>query len=209
MILTVTGSKSATDNDLLAPFFYSREANKWRSATFQSILMAVAPPSSSMSGNKANARKAQQQAPSPSGTPGPPEHPTTTPYWANINQVQTQIVALLSSICSEPLSPEIQSKVSELARQAGELALQFGAQRAQLALEVPKRGEQVKIGTESGWVDCEDGDSFGGRRGVEVEVDLCVSPKVYRVGDMDGRNMDRKTAKVKAIVAGEVYPRRS
>ena len=125
--------------------------------------------------------------------------------------MQSQIVALLSSICSEPLSPEIQAKVSELARQAGELALQFGAQRAQLGLEVPKRGEQVKIGTESGWVDCEDGDSFGGRRGVEVEVDLCVSPKVYRVGDMDGRNMiDRKGgAKVKVIVAGEVYPKRS
>lgn len=67
----------------------------------------------------------------------------------------------------------------------------------------------MKIGTESGWVDCEDGDSFGGRRGVEVEVELCVSPKVYRVGDMDGRNMgDKKGAKVKAIVAGEVYPRR-
>ncbi|KAK3345746.1 hypothetical protein B0H65DRAFT_212984 [Neurospora tetraspora] len=206
-----TASRSTTtDTDLLTPFFHSREANKWRSATFQSILMAVAPPSSSMSGNKSNSRKGQQQAPSPSSTPGPPEHPIATPYYANINQVQSQIVALLSSICSETLSPEIQSKVSELARQAGELALQFGAQRAQLGLEVPKRGEQVKIGTESGWVDCEDGDSFGGRRGVEVEVDLCVSPKVYRVGDMDGRNMgDRKGAKVKAIVAGEVYPRRS
>ncbi|KAK3491247.1 uncharacterized protein B0T23DRAFT_397261 [Neurospora hispaniola] len=198
---------TTTDTDLLTPFFHSREANKWRSATFQSILMTVAPPSS-MSGST---RKGQQAgAPSPRGTPGPPEHPTATPYYTNINQVQSQIVALLSSICSEPLSSEVQSKVSELARQAGELALQFGAQRAQLGLEVPKRGEQVKIGTESGWVDCEDGDSFGGRRGVEVEVDLCVSPKVYRVGDMDGRNIgDKKTAKVKAIVAGEVYPRRS
>ncbi|KAH7625275.1 hypothetical protein SMAC4_08181 [Sordaria macrospora] len=196
---------STTDTDILTPFFHSRDANKWRSATFQSILMAVAPPSSS------NSRKGQQQqAPSPSGTPGPPENPANTPYHNNVNQVQSQIIALLSSICSEPLSPEIQSKVSELARQAGELALQFGAQRAQLGLEVPKRGEQVKIGTESGWVDCEDGDSFGGRRGVEVEVDLCVSPKVYRVGDMDGRNMgDKKGAKMKAIVAGEVYPRRS
>ncbi|KAK1773840.1 hypothetical protein QBC45DRAFT_386764 [Copromyces sp. CBS 386.78] len=208
-----TASRSATtttDADILTPFFHSRDANKWRSATFQSILMAVAPPSSSMSGNKSSSRKGQQQAPSPSGTPGPPEHAASTLYQTNINQVQSQIVALLSSICSEPLSPEIQSKVSELARQAGELALQFGAQRAQLGLEVPKRGEQVKIGTESGWVDCEDGDSFGGRRGVEVEVDLCVSPKVYRIGDMDGRNMgDKKGAKVKDIVAGEVYPRRS
>ncbi|KAK3951894.1 hypothetical protein QBC32DRAFT_238215 [Pseudoneurospora amorphoporcata] len=208
-----TASRSTTattDADMLTPFYHSRDANKWRSATFQSILMAVAPPSSSMSGNKSNSRKGQQQAPSPSGTPGPPEHAASTLYQTNINQVQAQIVALLSSICSEPLSPEIQSKVSELARQAGELALQFGAQRAQLGLEVPKRGEQVKIGTESGWVDCEDGDSFGGRRGVEVEVDLCVSPKVYRIGDMDGRNMgDKKGAKVKDIVAGEVYPRRS
>ncbi|EAA33991.1 hypothetical protein GE21DRAFT_3742 [Neurospora crassa] len=204
-------SNGKMDTELLTPFFHSREANKWRSATFQSILMTVAPPSSSMSGSKSSSRKGQQAgAPSPRGTPGPPEHPIATPYYTNINQVQSQIVALLSSICSEPLSSEVQSKVSELARQAGELALQFGAQRAQLGLEVPKRGEQVKIGTESGWVDCEDGDSFGGRRGVEVEVDLCVSPKVYRVGDMDGRNMgDKKGAKVKAIVAGEVYPRRS
>ncbi|KAK3396748.1 hypothetical protein B0T20DRAFT_500101 [Sordaria brevicollis] len=215
VVMNGKGSKITTDNDFLTPFFHSREANKWRSATFQSILMAVAPPSSSMSGsgnktgNNNNARKSS----TPSGTPGPPENPTTTttPYWANVNQVQTNIITLLSSICSEPLSPEIQSKVSELCRQAGELALQFGAQRAQLALEVPKRGDQVTIGTESGWVDCEDGDSFGGRRGVEVEVELCVSPKVYRVGDMDGRNlsMDRAKAKVKAIVAGEVYPRRS
>ncbi|KAK3683331.1 hypothetical protein B0T22DRAFT_483199 [Podospora appendiculata] len=163
-------------------FQTDKEANRWRSATFQSIMMAVMPK---------NHKK---------GAAGTPSNTVIVqPYLDNRQKVHDQILLDLAEVCSSGVSSDIEEKVVDIVRLAGELALEFGSQRAGLGLHMPARGEGVKIGPE--FVDCVDDDEA---RGVVEEVDLVVSPKLFRVGD--GRN-DLKVWKI--IFPGEIYPRRS
>ncbi|KAK0634342.1 hypothetical protein B0T17DRAFT_611369 [Bombardia bombarda] len=165
-------------------FYVDKEANKWRSATFQSILMAVMP---------RGQRKAAAQ--SNGGAGGD----MVRPYADNCRRVHDDIFSILNEVCSSDVASEIKDKVGDIVKLAGELALEFGSQRAELGLEVPRPGDSVLIGPD--FVDCEDGDA---NKGAFEVVNLLVSPKVFRVGD--GRN-DLKTKKV--IFPGEIYPIRS
>ncbi len=156
-------------------FHQDKEANKFRSAAFQSILMAAAP-------------KGQKE--------GQAEGGAVQTYNENRKRVEQEILHILRSVCPQGISEEMEAVVTNIVHYAGRLALEFGSQRAELGLDAPKSGETVQIG--QGFADCENGD---GKRGTE-EVDLLVSPKLYRKGD--GRN-DLQTEKV--IFAGEIYPR--
>ena len=159
-------------------FRTDKEANKWRSATFQSILMAV----------------------NPKGKKGQPANgELVRPFAENRQKVHDDILDVLNRVCNNQVQPEIAEKVVEIVQLAGELALEFGSQRAELALDVPGKGESITIGPE--FVDCEDGESA---RGKMEEVELLVLPKLFRVGD--GRN-DLRSRKI--IVPGEIYPKRS
>ncbi|KAK1754395.1 hypothetical protein QBC47DRAFT_383810 [Echria macrotheca] len=153
------------------------DANKWRSATFQSIFTVVFPK---------GLKKGQQ----PSGL-------MVRLFSSNMDRVRRDIEALLEENSDGGVLGELESDIVRIVQLAGELALEFGCQRALLGVESPMTGETVKIG--QGFVDCQDGDA---NRGHIKEVDLVVAPKLFRVGD--GRN-DLKTVKV--ICSGDIYPR--
>lgn len=166
-------------DEIFELFRTNKEANKWRSATFQSILMAVSP-------------KGQKKNQAANG-------PLVKPFADNRRKVHDDILGVLNQVCNNQVQPEIAEKIVEIVQLAGELALEFGSQRAELALGTPAKGDSVTIGPE--FVDCEDGETELGKT---KEVELLVLPKLFRVGD--GRN-DLKTRKI--IVPGEIYPRRS
>lgn len=166
-------------NEIFELFRTDKEANKWRSATFQSIFMAVSP----------RGQKKNQAA----------NGHLVKPFADNRQKVQDDILDVFNQVCNDGVSPEIAENIVKIVQLAGELALEFGSQRAELALDTPAKGDSITIGPE--FVDWEDGES---ERGSMKEVDLVVLPKLFRVGD--GRN-DLKTRKI--IVPGEIYPRRS
>jgi hypothetical protein len=154
------------------------DANKWRSATFQSIFVAVFP-------------KGQRKGQAPGGG-------MVRAFDDNCERVYGEIHSVLSEVCTKGIPEEIEEYIMPIVRVAGELSLEFGSQRALLGLEGPERDSMVQIG--QGFVDCVDGD---GNRGKMEQVDLTVSPKLFRIGD--GRN-DLKKEKI--IFPGEIYPRR-
>ncbi|KAK3343608.1 hypothetical protein B0T25DRAFT_463207 [Lasiosphaeria hispida] len=156
-----------------------KEANKWRSATFQSIMMAVFP-------------KGQRKGLASSGG-------MVGTFRTNRDKVYGEIRDILNEVCTNGVAEEIEEGIANIVRLAGELALEFGSQRTQLWLEGPEKGSSVQIGQD--FVDCQDGD---GNRGAREEVELVVSPKFFRVGD--GRN-DLSTVKI--IYPGEIYPKQS
>ncbi|KAK3386606.1 hypothetical protein B0H63DRAFT_468077 [Podospora didyma] len=160
-------------------FRTDKEANKWRAATFQSIMMAVVP-------------KGQKKGAAASGE-------MVRPYTSNRKRVHDEISAILNAVCSNGATEELDKKVNDIIRLASELALEFGSQRAQLGLEMPGRGTDIQLGP-----DFEDYEDGGGTKGSLETVDLTVSPRLFRVGD--GRS-DLKTRKT--IVPGEIYPRQS
>ncbi|KAK3320516.1 hypothetical protein B0T19DRAFT_429782 [Cercophora scortea] len=186
--LDVGGKPAATNNhgpdEVFRLFQTDIQANRFRSTTFQTMMMTVLP-----KGQRKNAATAAD---------GHNAVQVQT-YLDNRQKVHDQILLDLAEVCGGGVSPDIEEKVVDIVRQAGELALEFGSQRAGLGLHMPARGERVKIGHE--FVDCVDDDEA---RGVVEEVDLVVSPKLFRVGD--GRN-DLKVWKI--IFPGEIYPRRS
>ncbi|KAK3370873.1 hypothetical protein B0T24DRAFT_680020 [Lasiosphaeria ovina] len=176
------GSFAAPDTypreQIFERFRTDKEANKWRSSTFQSILMTVHP-----KGQKKGVSGAE----------------AVRPYADNCNRVQSEILDLFVKVIGRGAAEELEIKVDTIVSLASELALEFGSQRAQLGLQMPNRGESIQMGPD--FEDCEDG---AGTHGTIEEVDLAISPKLYRIGD--GRN-DLTTRKT--IVAGEIYPLRS
>ncbi|KAK0615160.1 hypothetical protein B0T17DRAFT_497746 [Bombardia bombarda] len=171
-------SDSRTQEDF-EPFYRDKYANGWRSATFQSIVAVVLP--------REGSRNSRQQS-------------IANAHAENANQVKKSLLEALSSVCDGVMvSEEIQDKVDETVRCAGELALEFGVHKAKICFGLPGHGDTVQIGAE--FVDCEDGDS--GRGALEV-VELAVSPSLFMIGD--GRN-DLITAN--CLWPGEIYPRRS
>ncbi|KAB5583522.1 hypothetical protein GE09DRAFT_1212105 [Coniochaeta sp. 2T2.1] len=169
-------------SDELDVFHRDKEANKWRSATFQSIMAAVMP-------KPGGGRQAS------------PAHAVAmgTTYDQNCARVERDILAVLNEVANGVVHSELQDSVPEIARLAGELALEFGAQRSQLGLAFPLRGDNIQIGEQ--YVDCIDGD---GGKGSYVAVDLVVCPSMFRVGD--GR-ADMQSGRT--IFPGEIYPMRT
>ena len=161
------------------------EASKSRSATFQSIKAAV------LSRDK--------DGRTTSGTGGSSrQRPLKRWYDENLQQRRRQIVDLLQEASGGTISQGIIAKVSEAVNHAAELALDVGAQTAEVSLYRPRAGEAIVIGER--FAHYQDGDSVGsGRR---IEVGLVTSPGLQRIGD--GRE-DMGTVKV--IVPALVYPR--
>ncbi|KAK3935292.1 hypothetical protein QBC46DRAFT_397856 [Diplogelasinospora grovesii] len=141
-------------------FGRNKDANRWRSATFQSIVSAVA----SEDGKKLSSDQA-----------------VVTPFVDNLAKVEQDILDMLNIVTNGQVGTEIKEKVSEIASLAGFLALEIGVHRACFGLSVPGRGESVQIGQE--FVDCEDGDAA---RGEFETVDLVVCPHLFKIGDGRG-----------------------
>lgn len=158
-----------------------RETNRWRSATFQSIMAIVTARTSGSSGSET----------------GKPDLRST--YAENRSKVQREILDVLNEATNNRVAREIEEKVDEITGLAGELALEMGVHRAYLGLEFPNRGDQVVIGRD--FIDCEDGDPAGG---MLEEVDLVVCPRFFKIGDGRG---DMTASK--SIFRGEVYPKRA
>ncbi|KAK4209511.1 hypothetical protein QBC37DRAFT_430352 [Rhypophila decipiens] len=154
------------------------ENNRWRSATFQSILTVV------------TARR-ETKLPYQEAKPA-----VDSPYFRNRAAVRAEILGLLNEATNGQVGKEIEEKVDEVTFLASALALEIGVHRAYLGLRFPRQGEKVAIGRD--FVDCEDGDPA---RGLSDEVELVVCPQFVKVGD--GRN-DLTTSK--SIFRGEIYP---
>jgi hypothetical protein len=174
-------SPSYTQGDLEI-FQGDKEANKWRSATFQSIMAAIMP----KAGGGRRASPTQTVA-------------LGTTYSQNCARVERDILGVLDEVANGVVHGELQDSVPEIARLAGELALEFGAQRSQLGLMLPVRGDNIQIGEQ--FVDCIDGD---GGKGAYIAVELVVCPSMFRVGD--GRS-DLQSGRT--IFPGEIYPMRN
>lgn len=158
-------------------FSHDTLANKWRSASFQCISIALRAVDG---GNSA------------------PESLLAKLSTENTNQAVNRIMALLREVCTlsnSLMREEIPGEVNRLATLAREFGLQFGVHNAQLRLLVPNIGQQIQIGNE--FRDVIDGDLS---RGSSCMVDLVVVPGLQRIGD--GRS-DMATKRV--IIPCEFY----
>ncbi|KAK4135769.1 hypothetical protein BT67DRAFT_376379 [Trichocladium antarcticum] len=189
-----SGPLPETEASSIALFRTSSEANRWRSAAFQSLLVAVTPKRGS--GNGSGSGSGSGTAKPPSSSPTLTGADLKSPYLVNRAHVHATILALLAEVCTAAIPDSIAATVAHLVAAAGELALELGVQRAELGLEMPARGAQVQIGG-SGFLDCYDGDAD---RGVTKDVVLAVSPRLYKRGDGRG---DLRTGRV--VFHGEVY----
>jgi len=151
--------------DEFAVFRNDKEANKWRSATFQPIIMAASP-----KGHKGGQHSADG---------------TVQVFIRNCDKVHGEICGILEEVCPNGTREHIEVEVYRIVNLAGELSLEFGSQSALLGLHGPKRGERVQIGSD--FIDCQDKNA---KKDYLEEVDLMVSPKLYKVGD---RRNDLKT----------------
>ncbi|KAK4186241.1 hypothetical protein QBC35DRAFT_387725 [Podospora australis] len=166
----------AVEKDSIDVFRSDKEANKWRSSTFQAIMSAL---------KSANSKDHLGGG-------------VITPYFNNRDQIHDNILSILDQVAPGSITEDIGDKVSKLIDRAGELALQFGMQRAELGLRGAIKGVQMAIGRD--FIDCYDDDGQG-----EVkEVVLTITPMCYKAGD--GRN-DLHTPKVMA--QGMIYSVRS
>ncbi|KAK4174677.1 hypothetical protein QBC36DRAFT_191735 [Triangularia setosa] len=158
------------------PFYRDRYANSWRSATFQSALYTAT--ARDVDGNvvvNTGIGKVVQD---------------------NRQRVQNNTLAMLKSVCSNEVSQEIEEELAAAMARASELAIIFGAHRANVCFGIPKRGDAVELGRE--FVDCQDGDM---QRGATVTVELPVLPALFTIGD--GKN---DLTSVFCVEQGEILP---
>lgn len=156
-VLAQDEGSAAADSVANADFtLFKRDkvANRWRSATFQSIVSALA------------------------SNPSQSEDAVLTPFARNQTEVEQHIFSILQEVANVEAIDGVRETVAEIVRKAGELALQIGVHRASLGIALPRNGEPVKIGHE--YIDCEEGDSAFGS---VLDVDLAVSPLFYKIGD--------------------------
>ncbi|KAK4676422.1 hypothetical protein QC764_400530 [Podospora pseudoanserina] len=176
----VEGDGSKDENGPLGqnefgPLYRDRYANSWRSATFQSILYAAAAKDADGNSLATGVSKTVQ---------------------VNRQRVQDNMLAMLKSVCCGDVSKEIQEELTVAVGRASELAIVFGAHRANVCFSTPKRGDAVELGRE--FVDCQDSD---GSKGVTVTVELPVLPALFIIGD--GKN---DLTSVLCVEQGEVLP---
>ncbi|KAK1758846.1 hypothetical protein QBC47DRAFT_96388 [Echria macrotheca] len=159
-------------------FKTDKEANKWRSATFHSILSSML------------RRARQPPAEGDDSQPG-----LLTPYAANQNRVREGILDILREVTNGQLLEDIEDEVGKIARLGAELALEVGVHRGFIEIRLPERGSIVEIG--SHYVDCHDGDAA---RGTEEQVDLAICPRFSMTADGSRRE--------KTMHPARIYPRR-
>ncbi|KAK0669865.1 hypothetical protein QBC41DRAFT_390874 [Cercophora samala] len=170
------GGKGPLGQNEFDPLYRDRYANSWRSATFQSILYA------------ATAKDVDGKTLDSAGI-GKTIHD-------NRQRVQDNMLAMLTSVCSSEVSKEIQEELAAAMGRASELAIVFGAHRANVCFGIPNRGDSVELGRE--FVDCQDGDT---KKGDIVTVELPVLPALFIIGD--GKN---DLTSVICVEQGEVLP---
>ncbi|VBB79391.1 Putative protein of unknown function [Podospora comata] len=176
----VEGDGSKDENGPLGqnefgPLYRDRYANSWRSATFQSILYAAAAKDADGNSLATGVSRTVQ---------------------VNRQRVQDNMLAMLKSVCRGDVSKEIQEELTVAVGRASELAIVFGAHRANVCFSTPNRGDAVELGRE--FVDCQDSD---GSKGVTVTVELPVLPALFIIGD--GKN---DLTSVLCVEQGEVLP---
>ncbi|KAK4642771.1 hypothetical protein QC761_400530 [Podospora bellae-mahoneyi] len=176
----VEGDGSKDENGPLGqnefgPLYRDRYANSWRSTTFQSILYAAAAKDADGNSLATGVSKTVQ---------------------VNRQRVQDNMLAMLKSVCRGDVSKEIQEELTVAVGRASELAIVFGAHRANVCFSTPNRGDAVELGRE--FIDCQDSD---GSKGVTVTVELPVLPALFIIGD--GKN---DLTSVLCVEQGEVLP---
>ncbi|KAK4163680.1 hypothetical protein QBC43DRAFT_212382 [Cladorrhinum sp. PSN259] len=167
----------SVEQDCLTVFRTDKDANKWRSSAFQTIGSAVI----SKKGKPTAELDKEKHA----------------PYFQNRDQVLNSIKEVLGEVCGG-VSEDMEDAVTNLVHNAAELAVELGAQRAELGFESPLWGSSVQIGR--GFIDCIDDDTY---RDELKTVALAVSPKFYKTGD--GRH-DLTTTKL--ISQGTIFSAR-
>lgn len=118
----------------------------------------------------------------------------TNLYRQNCELVTSQILSVLSSFTGSPTTPlsdELVSAVEEMTLFAGELSLEFGAQRSQIGVLCPPTGQEIVLSEAGQFVHCIDGEKGGSiSRGESKEnrvfmgavFDLVVCPALFRAG---------------------------
>lgn len=101
----------------------------------------------------------------------------------------------MQGISEGKLDPRGPAWLGSLARDTGMLALEMGAQRARLRLELARVGEKASGGGSNAWYR----DEGGLEVGEEVTVDLATQPCLRKIGD--GRS-DTRSENI--IVKGEI-----
>jgi hypothetical protein len=151
----------------MAVFDSDIEANKWRSALFQSMQPLVLP-------------KFPRQS-----KPGEPEPGIVRFFNENCQDVERRILDLVQAATGRAAPVAVQQEVRKIPRLAGELAITLGAQRARIHLAGAQRGDVVR---QDGTFDVQNGGSRGGAR-----AELLLSPGLVKIGDGRG---DMETRRV-------------
>lgn len=151
-------------------------ANKWRAVTFETVLTTAFP-----RGN----RKGTQ----------PVYRVMVREFKENRNAVGDKLRDVLIKRFGQAVVLDVDDEITKIVKNASELALEFGSQRALVGLEIVDQGRLVN--NSQGFEDVKDGDMH---RNMDLEVSVMVSPKLYRIGD--GRT-DLKAEKI--ICPGQVY----
>lgn len=181
--LTSPVPDTLTEDPDFERFLQDRDANKWRSATFYSLLTVL------VLRNGRNRSTADDET----------DQTLLGPFAMNQERARSDILGLLQAVTEDGLHEEIEEAVAKIAKLAGELALEIGVHRAFMQLQWPERGSVVEIGPH--FIDCHDGDVA---RGSEETVDLVVCPRFAVIGD--GRSDFRRH---RSIHPGGIYPLRS
>ncbi len=117
-------------------------------------------------------------------------------FTANCDHVEEQLRKLLDEATGFAVSQTIARHIPEITQLAANLAIEFGASRAQLCLLAAKPEEHVEVGP------CfhhyKDGAS---RKGAFLTVDLMVSPGLCKIGDGRGDMTARRV-----LVQSDIYP---
>ena len=113
----------------------------------------------------------------------------------NQDETLAKLYSILELVTEHNVQDEIKDMLPNITQAAADLALNIGAQRAQLSLVRPEPGISVIIGDE--FLDCMNGDTGKGK---SYTLDLLVSPALVKIGNGKG---DMTTRKV--LVAAEVF----
>jgi hypothetical protein len=148
----------------LSSIFSENEvANRWRSATFESIY--------------ANIMGEDGQGGST---------PLQELYELNVTEAIQRIATIMADATGTPPQPQELSQLKKAVTLAAQLGLQFGVHTGKLEFTWPERGTRVVIGNE--FMDEREGAMGSGK---SVSVELAVEPGLNRLGNGRGNIQER------------------
>ncbi|KAM7211659.1 hypothetical protein V8F06_012959 [Rhypophila decipiens] len=165
VLVNATGNEEYEES-FVAIFTEDPEANKWRSATFESLMASVL-------------QKDRSSLETPTARSSSVSRLLSL-YGTNIKKAAGGMEKVLADVTGRECATTVKSRremILKAARLAAELGLQLGVQCARVELKRPARNQSVVIGDE--FHHCMDGDLDRGQR---VRVDLVVSPGLTRLG---------------------------